>query len=101
MLQAQVAKAIGTYKLMLRKPDGTWRAVTEDDDIEKALNGDPNMFWIAPTPPDTASFTALAGYALDKPTEHIEAKVTSSIADLSDEELKAKARQLLGVVSGH
>ena len=69
MIEAQVAAAIGTHKLMLRKSDGTWRAATEEDDVEKALNGDPNMYWIAPNPPSTPAFNTLSAYALDKPKE--------------------------------
>jgi len=101
LLEAQLAAALGTHKLMLRRDDGTWRPASDEDDVEKALNGDPNKYWIAPNPPNTQAANTLLAYALDKPTEHLEAKVTTSVAELSDEELKARARELLEAVSGH
>lgn len=101
LLESQLAAALGTHKLMLRRDDGTWRPASDEDDVEKALNGDPTKFWIAPNPPNTQAANTLLAYALDKPTEHVETKVTTAVADLSDDELKARARQLLEAVSGH
>jgi hypothetical protein len=69
MLEAQIAAVIGTKHLMLRNEDGTWRKATESDDIEKALNGDPNLYYIAISPSSTQAFNTLAAYALDKPKE--------------------------------
>lgn len=69
MLEAQIAAVIGTKHLMLRNDDGTWRKATSDDDIEAALNGDPNMYYIAISPSSTQAFNTLAAYALDKPKE--------------------------------
>lgn len=69
LLRAQLAAALGTHKLMLRREDGTWRAATARDDIEKALNGDPNLYWIAPNPPNTQAASTLLAYGLDKPRE--------------------------------
>ena len=69
MIDAQVAAAIGTSKLMLRNEDGTWRPATDADDIEAILNGDGNKYWIAPNPPSTAAFNTLMAYAIDKPQE--------------------------------
>lgn len=73
LLRSQLAAALGTHKLMLRREDGTWRAATATDDIEKALNGDPNLYWIAPNPPNTQAASTLLAYGLDKPREQEQA----------------------------
>ena len=80
LVLAHLAKAIGTCKLMLRQKDGTWKQATADDDIEKALNGDPNMYWIATNQPDTQSFNTLLAYGLDKPKEQPQ-EVTHSLSE--------------------
>ena len=69
LVLAQMANAVGISHLMLRNDDGTWRKATDDDDIEKALNGDPNRYWIATKDPNVQAFTDLMNRALDKPKE--------------------------------
>jgi len=91
LVHAHLAKAMGTCKLMLRQMDGTWRTVTTEDDIEKALNGDPNLYWIAPNQPDSQSFNTLLAYGLDKPKEQPQ-EVQHSIGEDLIERL-AKGRQ--------
>lgn len=69
MVSAQVANAVGIMHLMLRNSDGTWRKATKADEIEKALNGDPNLYWIATKDPNVQAFSDLMNRALDKPKE--------------------------------
>ena len=95
ILESLLIAALGTRKLMLRREDGTWRESTAEDDIEKALNGDPDKYWIAPSPPSVPAASTLLAYGLDKPTEHVETKLTTSVADLTDEELRERAAALL------
>ena len=95
ILRSQLAAAIGTHKLMLRREDGTWRAATAADDVEKALNGDPSLYWIAPNPPNTQAASTLLGYGLDKPKEQEqEFKVTGdAIAVLARLDAWKRARR--------
>ena len=81
MVSAQVANAIGIMHLMLRNEDGTWRKATKADEIEKALNGDPNLYWISTKDPNVTAFSDLMNRALDKPKEQAqELKLTGEVA---------------------
>ena len=79
LIRAHVVAAQGTIKLMLRAKDGTWRAATAADDIEKALNGDPDSYWFSPNQPNTGSLNTLLAYGLDKPREQQEIQVEGRI----------------------
>lgn len=81
MTQAQIANACGLMHLMLRNEDGTWRKATTEDDIEKALNGDPNMYWISTKDPNIQAYSDLLNRAHDKPKEQPQ-EVNLNVTDL-------------------
>jgi hypothetical protein len=80
IVAAQIRAAIGLAHFFLRDEHGQFKRITDEDEIEQALNsGNPNAFWIDTKDPNTAASKDLLDRALDKPTESVEQMVTGAL----------------------
>lgn len=84
ILRGLIGKAIGINHMMLRdETTGQWIRLTEQDQIEKALNApgaeEGKTFWIHTKDPDVQAAADLLNRAIGKPTEEIQAEVKGGL----------------------
>lgn len=98
---ALMSRARGVrYFVTRNKKTGKYELVTNPDQVIAALNGeDENTGEFYTDKPDVQAIREGLDRIADKPTEQVEAKVTTQVADMSDEDLRAAALKHLGL--GH
>lgn len=69
--------AKGLSHFFLRDEKGQFKRITDEAQIEAALNsGNENAFWIDTKDPSTPAFTDLMNRAIDKPIESVDMHVS-------------------------
>jgi hypothetical protein len=99
IVRGLIGKATGINHMMLRdETSGQWIRLTEQDQIEKALNAPGaelgKTFWIHTKDPDVQAAADILNRAIGKPTEEIKAEVT--VNEPLAERIK-KVRRRLGL----
>lgn len=69
LVDAQIDSAIGIKHFFLRGDDGQWRRITKSSEIEAALNGPKDRFWIYTKDPNSLAAREMLDRAIDKPKE--------------------------------
>lgn len=94
LVAAQLAQAKGlSYMVVRDKATGKFLRVAENQAAE--LNPDEQIIEIWEKDPSVQAFTDLMNRALDKPKEQEQEIKITTYRDLSDEELREKARAIL------
>lgn len=80
MIEAQIDTSIGLSHFFLRdKATGQFKRLTDEKEIEQALNSDGDRYYIHTKDPNVAAFTDLANRTIDKPTDHVESEVSGNL----------------------